>query len=161
MTEIFLFLLGRKNSWALRRIFGLTAPASPRSPVSTSARIRSSGRLASSGCCGSAMRDMIERSIRASSLAYGRAASAASWARRNMAAETNFIARVICWVFFTERMRRRKSRSVGIVLRQAAVLILCRGHGSRKALLERIQSGLDFGLNAVVQGFLRRDVFQY
>src|SRR5712692_4771320 len=26
----------------------------------------------------------------------------------------NFIARVICWVFFTERMRRRKSRSVGI-----------------------------------------------
>jgi hypothetical protein len=26
----------------------------------------------------------------------------------------NFIARVICWVFFTERMRRRKSSSVGI-----------------------------------------------
>jgi len=50
-------------------------------------------------------------------LAYGRAAIAASCARRNRAAATNFIARVICWVFFTERMRRRKSRSVAIVIR--------------------------------------------
>jgi hypothetical protein len=42
---------------------------------------------------------------------------AASCARRSRAAATNFIARVICWVFFTERMRRRKSRSVAIVIR--------------------------------------------
>src|SRR5438445_4964503 len=86
---------------------------------------------------------------------------ARSCARRSMATETNFIARVICWVFFTERMRRRKSRSVGIVLRRAALLIPCRGYGSRKALLERIQSSLDFGFNAVVQGFLRGDVLQH
>ena len=59
---------------------------------------------------------VIERSIFASSRAYGRAANALSCARRNRAAATNFIARVICWVFFTERMRRRKSRSVGMSL---------------------------------------------
>jgi hypothetical protein len=52
--------------------------------------------------------------MRASSSAYGRAASADSCARRNRAAATNFIARVICCVFFTERIRRRKSRSVAM-----------------------------------------------
>src|SRR5258708_18934305 len=40
---------------------------------------------------------------------------AASCARRKRAAATNFIARVICWVFFTERIRRRKSRSVAML----------------------------------------------
>jgi len=38
---------------------------------------------------------------------------AASCARRSRAAATNFIARVICWVFFTERMRRRKIEKCG------------------------------------------------
>src|SRR6266478_4321707 len=115
MVESFLPLWARKKSWALRRILALKAPARPRSPVRTMARILSSGRCASSECWGSSMRDMMERSIRASSLAYGRAAMAASWARRKRAAATNFIARVICWVFFTERIRRRKSRSVAML----------------------------------------------
>jgi hypothetical protein len=34
---------------------------------------------------------------------------ARSWARRSLAAETIFMALVICRVFFTLRMRRRKS----------------------------------------------------
>src|SRR5581483_11616359 len=37
-----------------------------------------------------------------------------SWARRSLAAETIFIARVICWVFLTERMRRRMSIRLGM-----------------------------------------------
>jgi len=37
--------------------------------------------------------------------AYGRAASARSWARRSLAAATIFMALVICRVFFTLRMR--------------------------------------------------------
>jgi hypothetical protein len=67
------------------------------------------------------MRAIVERNTRSNSLAYGRAASAASCARRNRAAETNFMARVICWVFFTERMRRRKSRSVAMSRRYEAL----------------------------------------
>src|SRR6266480_1469447 len=49
------------------------------------ARILCSGRSASSAWWGSSILDMMERSIRASSLAYGRAARAASWARRSRA----------------------------------------------------------------------------
>jgi len=41
--------------------------------------------------------------------AYGREASARSWARRSFAAETIFMAFVICCVFFTLRIRRRMS----------------------------------------------------
>src|SRR5207249_232076 len=44
--------------------------------------------------------------------AYGRAARTRSWARRILAAETISIARVICDVLRTERMRRRISRGV-------------------------------------------------
>src|SRR5229473_2186527 len=107
------------------------------------------------------MRDMIERSMRASSLAYGRAAMAASCARRSRAAATNFIARVICWVFFTERMRRRKSRSVGMVKVQRAPLILGRSHGGGKAFLERIDGSLYFRLDAIVESLFRRDGLQH
>ena len=82
--------------------------------------MRSSGRLASKGCCGDSIRAIVERSTRASSLANGRAASAASCALRSRAAATNFIARVICCVFFTERMRRRKSSSVAMSYRRSA-----------------------------------------
>src|SRR5262252_3578546 len=37
-----------------------------------------------------------------------------SWARRNLAAATSFMARVIFWVDSTERIRRRISLSVGM-----------------------------------------------
>ena len=46
----------------------------------------------------------------------GRAESAFSCARRSRAAATNFMARVICWVLRTERMRRLRSSWVGIRL---------------------------------------------
>jgi len=38
----------------------------------------------------------------------------ASWARRSLAAETIFMALVICWVLFTERMRLRMSRRLAM-----------------------------------------------
>src|SRR5712692_2827796 len=46
--------------------------------------------------------------------AYGRAARARSCARRNFAAETIFMALVICRVLVTLRMRRRMSRMLGM-----------------------------------------------
>ena len=50
----------------------------------------------------------------AASRAYGRAAITRSCARRSFAAETIFMALVICCVFLTERMRRRMSIRLGI-----------------------------------------------
>jgi len=44
----------------------------------------------------------------------GRATMTRSCARRSLAAETIFMALVICSVFFTERMRRRRSIRLGI-----------------------------------------------
>src|SRR5262245_30488891 len=46
--------------------------------------------------------------------AYGRAPMTRSWARRNLAAATSFIALVIFWVDSTERIRRLMSRRVAI-----------------------------------------------
>src|SRR5882762_2584164 len=46
--------------------------------------------------------------------AYGRAASARSWARRSLAADTIFMARVIWRVLITLRMRRRISSMLAI-----------------------------------------------
>src|SRR5437588_3000191 len=45
---------------------------------------------------------------------YGRAARVRSCARRSLAAETIFMALVICCVFLTERMRRRMSIKLGM-----------------------------------------------
>ena len=47
--------------------------------------------------------------------AYGRAAITRSCARRSLAAETIFMAFVICCVFFTDRIRRRMSIKLGMV----------------------------------------------
>src|SRR6202158_1007731 len=125
------------------------------------ARILSSGRCANSGCWGSSMREMMERSIRASSLAYGRAAIAASCARRSRAAATNFIARVICWVFLTERMRRRKSRSVAIAVYRGMLLTRClccgRGH---EWFLERINRLAQLDAQGIIQRFLFCNLFE-
>src|SRR6267142_7199134 len=57
-------------------------------------------------------------------------------------------------------MRRRKSRSVGIVSRQAKSLIRGRGNCSREAFFESIDGSLDFSLYSVVKRFLGSDVFQ-
>src|SRR5262249_2468588 len=45
---------------------------------------------------------------------YGRAATTRSWARRNRAAATIFIALVICRMFLTARTRRLRSCKLGI-----------------------------------------------
>jgi hypothetical protein len=106
------------------------------------------------------MRAIVDRNTRANSLAYGRAAKAASCARRNRAAATNFIARVICCELFTERMRRRKSRSVGIVSGQSPGLVR-RSSGKRRGetFLESVDCGLDGRLNAVIEGLLSGNFF--
>src|SRR6516162_2674663 len=162
MTTIFLPCLLRKKSAARFRIFVLNAPASPLSPDSTITRIRSSGLRASKGCCGDSTRAIVERSTRASSFAYGRAASAASCALRSRAADTNFIACVICCVFFTERMRRRKSSKVGIFFRYRMISFSVRRRYRRhKAVLECVDRGLDVGFNGVIQHLLRRNLLQH
>src|SRR5216684_3339254 len=161
MTNSLRSRCARRNSTALRRMLALNAPQRPRSPVRTRVRIFASSRRAIRGCAGFSIRAMVERSTLAICAAYGRAEMARSCARRSRAAATNFIARVICWVFFTERMRRRKSRSVGIGSRQARFLVRARGRSRGKALLEGIHSRLDFGLDAVVQGLLGGDALQH
>src|SRR5205807_1816475 len=70
------------------------------------------------------------------------------------------LARVICWVFFTERMCRRKSRSVGMAAGQSKSLIRGDGRGHREALLERVHGFLDFRFDAVVKRFFRGDILQ-
>src|SRR5262245_37764092 len=60
--------------------------------------------------------------------AYGRAPMTRSWARRNLAAATSFIALVIFWVDSTERIRRLMSRRVGIGCAPLRRLDAARGH---------------------------------
>src|SRR6267142_5493261 len=57
-------------------------------------------------------------------------------------------------------MRRRKSRSVGIVSRQAKSLTRGGGNCSRESFLESIDGSLDFGLDSVVKRLLCSDVFE-
>src|SRR5215510_2719399 len=95
----------------------LTLPQRPLSPVTTITSVFESGRgsrTASSGC--------IEGSTRAATLArkwwisevYGRAAIIRSCALRSFDAATIFIALVICCVFLTARIRRRRSMREGM-----------------------------------------------
>src|SRR5277367_1552797 len=75
-----------------------------------------------------------------------------SWARRNLAAETIFMALVICCVFFTERMRRRISIKLGmrgyrLLLRYEAGFELFDGVGELR-------------LQGVVESFLIADLFE-
>src|SRR5581483_4231750 len=53
--------------------------------------------------------------------AYGRDCFCRASARRIFAAATCFIALVICWVFFNDRIRSRRSRTLGIEPREALV----------------------------------------
>src|SRR5436305_88752 len=98
--------------------FVLKAPARPLSPVTSTSRIFCSGRCASSGFAAAppwapAAAATFARTFR-SSAPYGRAAITRSCARRSLAAETIFMALVICCVFFTERIRRRISIRLGM-----------------------------------------------
>src|SRR5882762_10216904 len=76
-----------------------------------------------------------------------------SCARRNFAAETIFMALVICCVFMTERMRRRISIRLGICLYRRSVLLDEPG----LELLDRLS---DFGFEIFVQGLLGPDVLK-
>ena len=102
-------------------MFALNAPANPLSPLITTSSTRFSGRVANSGCrrlpvssSKISTRRVSDSSTLVIIFAYGRAASARSCARRSFAAETIFMALVICRVFFTLRMRRRRSSTFAI-----------------------------------------------
>src|SRR6202021_3220872 len=90
--------------------------------------------------------------------AYGRAAKALSCARRSRAAATNFMARVICCVFLTERMRRLMSSCVGIRVYVCPNHRLARGcRPRREALLEFREEFLQAFRGLIVNPFLLGD----
>src|ERR1700761_1252217 len=94
---------------------------------------------------------------------------ARSWARRRRAAETIFMALVICRVFFTLRMRRRKSSTFAIspyVSCPARFLCLCPGGcgflaGCQEVLLVSGDRVLQALAKIVVQRLLRFDTGQH
>src|SRR3979490_1065049 len=81
---------------------------------------------------------------------------ARSWARRSFAAETIFMALVICWVFLTERMRRRMSIRLGMAgaPRAPGSLQVCDEAG-----LEFLDPGDHLGSQRIVQRLLGADLF--
>src|ERR1035437_4985632 len=76
-----------------------------------------------------------------------------SCARRSFAAETIFMALVICCVFLTERMRRRISIKLG--------MRLCRCVLRHEASLELFDNGLDLGGEIRIQNFLGADLVEH
>ena len=93
---------------AERMMLELKDPQRPRSPVTTTSITLSRARWARSGCWPGSIRRAMELSTESIRLAYGRAATIRSWARFSLEAATSFMALVICWMFLTERTRRRK-----------------------------------------------------
>src|SRR6185312_86949 len=133
-TWIFFPALSSINFCAMRSILALNAPASPGSDVTTTSCTLFSSRTASSGCETSSFAEAAAAtlaSMRSRLVPYGRAAIARSCARRSLAAETIFMALVICCMFLTLRMRRRMSIRLGMQLgfRRG-------GLGGRETLLE-------------------------
>src|SRR3954464_7560979 len=98
------------------------------------------------------MRRISERMTLAIICAYGRAVTARSCARRSFAAETIFMALVICRVFFTLRMRRRMSRMFAKLCSYRHCLT--RTH---KRLLEIVERLLQIRLDRVVERLLLLD----
>src|ERR1035437_4210572 len=135
----------------------LNAPARPLSAVIRTSRMRFSSRRASSGfsaaCSSLASAAATLPSTLRRSEPYGRAAMQRSWARRSFAAETIFMALVICCVFLTERMRRRISIKLGIWF--------CRRVLRHEARLELFDNGLDLGSEIRVEDFLGADFVQH
>src|SRR5947207_7471998 len=81
-----------------------------------------------------------------------------SCARRSLAAETIFMALVICCVFLTERMRRRISIRLGMggfgLVRDEARLVLVEqlGDAAAQIVVERLL-GADIVENLAMRGF--------
>src|SRR5687768_11059886 len=78
---------------------------------------------------------------------YGRDAITRSCARRSLAAETIFMALVICCVFLTERMRRRISIKLGITVFRY------------EAGFEFLDHRFHFAAQRVIQRLLGADLF--
>src|SRR5512142_1878454 len=98
-------------------MFVLKLPQSPLSAVTTITSVRLAGvgsRSASSGCADGSTRVARLARTRCICCAYGRALIIRSCARRSFDAATIFIALVICCVFLTARIRRRRSMREGI-----------------------------------------------
>src|SRR5579864_2270867 len=128
----------------------LNAPARPLSLVRSTSRMLRGGLCATSGfapaSASTAAAAATLASTFASSVAYGRAAITRSCARRSFAAETIFMALVICCVFFTDRMRRRMSIRLG--------MRGYRGLVRHEPRLELYNRGLHFVAEGVVQSLL-------
>src|SRR5580700_6870154 len=143
-----------KRTAALMRLV-LNAPARPLSAVTNISSACFSGRCASKGLAATRSSPAPAAATLAitfrSAEAYGRAAITRSCARRSLAAETIFMALVICCVFFTERMRRRISIRLGM---RGYRLFRCKA-GFK--LLNRI---VEFAAQAVVEGLLGADLFE-
>src|SRR5436305_9510601 len=116
--------------------------------------MRFSSRRWSSGCAAASSVWLAARaafcSMRSSMVAYGRAASTRSCARRSFAAETIFMALVICCVFLTDRMRRRMSIRLGMAYSGGCRFAVL-GH---KALFELLEHVLDLALEVVIDRLL-------
>src|SRR5205807_9671197 len=106
--------------------------AKPLSPVISTSRTRVSGRCARSGFSPAVSSDATAAATFPNTFRnrapYGRDEITRSCARRSFAAETIFMALVICCVFLTERMRRRISIRLGMggfgLVRDEARLVL-------------------------------------
>src|SRR5262245_46046050 len=135
----------------------LNAPARPLSPVISTSRIRRSSRRASKGFSATRSSPAAAAATLPSTLrsipAYGRDARVRSCARRSLAAETIFMALVICCVFLTERMRRRISMRLGICLYR-------RGHFADEADLELLDRTPHLGFQFLVQRLLGLDFLE-
>src|SRR6476659_5402392 len=109
--------LSARNALTALITLVLKLPQRPRSAViaiTIVGPVRPLGRLASSGLiAGSTRAAMLARTWR-TTLPNGRVAITRSCARRSFDAATIFIAFVICCVFLTARIRRRRSISDGI-----------------------------------------------
>jgi len=76
-------------------------------------------------------------------------------------APTNFIRAVICWVFFTSGLRRRKSEKCGHRYSLSAhPHFAAAALGSSESFLERIDGGLDLALDGARQRLLRPIFFR-
>src|SRR5258706_12984434 len=128
----------------------LKLPHSPLSAVTTITSVLPSGRgsrTVSNGWIDGSTRDATLLSTRCICTAYGRAFRMRSCARRSFDAATIFMAFVICWGFFTERIRRRRSMSDGMCLRG-------RGLSGREVLRELLHRRVERAFELVVENLL-------
>src|ERR1700722_6129152 len=120
--------------------------------------MRRSGRRASNGCAATlssppaAEATSANRERRAA--AYGREAITRSWARRSLAAETIFMALVICCVLRTERMRLRISMRLGMRGLSGVSRFLL----GDEAFLEFLEHRVNLRAQRVVKRFLFDDL---